>query len=166
MGIMNRKRAQKFFQMFICPGIMNGKLRYVRPMVSLDATHLKSLWKGTLDIASVKTGMDEIFPIAFSITLDNENHEGWAYFCQHLKKACPTLNMPNVLPRCNSFGYFSFVSDRDKGLQEALKEEFPTNHQTSCAVHIQRNVLQRYGMPASKCIPFIGNTFSTREEDV
>ena len=145
---------------------MNAKLRYVRPLMSLDATHLRSIWKGTLYIASVKTGMDEIFPVAFAITLDNENNEGWNYFCEHLKKACPTLVIPHVIPRCDRFGYFTFVSDRDKGLQEALKKEFPNNHQTSCAVHIQRNVQVRYGMPASKCIPYIAYTFSSRQEDV
>ena len=145
---------------------MNNKLRHVRPVMSLDATHLRSVWKGTLFIASVKTGMDEIFPIAFSITTDNENYEGWKYFCQHLQKACPTLQMTHVEPRCNRFDYFTFVSDRDKGLQESLKEIFPNNHQTSCTVHIQRNVLVRYGMPASKCVPHIAKTYSTRQEDV
>ena len=33
---------------FVCPNIMNGCIRYVRPGVSLDAAHLKSKHKGTL----------------------------------------------------------------------------------------------------------------------
>ena len=50
--------------------------------------------------------------------------------------------------------------------QEALKEIFPNNHQTSCSVHIQRNVLVRYDMPALKFVPHIAKTHSTCQEDV
>ena len=129
---------------------MNKILRHVRPVMSLDANPLRSVWKGILLIAAVKSGMDEIFHIAFTIPMDNENYEGWKHFCQNMQKACPTLQMTHVEPRCNQINYFTFVSDLDKGLQEALKEIFPNNHQTSCTVHIQHNILVRYGMPASK----------------
>ncbi|MFM8620544.1 MAG: hypothetical protein ACKOCL_00780, partial [Candidatus Nanopelagicaceae bacterium] len=47
---------------FLCPQIMGEALRCVRPVVSLDAAHLKSQWKGTLYLASVKTPCDEVYP--------------------------------------------------------------------------------------------------------
>ena len=34
-------------KLFLCPGIMNNKLKYVRPILSLDAAHLSSEAKGT-----------------------------------------------------------------------------------------------------------------------
>jgi hypothetical protein len=46
---------------------MKNTLKYVRPVMSLDAAHLKSKWGGTLYIASVKTGNDKIYPVAFAI---------------------------------------------------------------------------------------------------
>jgi len=33
-------------KLFLCPGIMNDHLKYVRPIMSLDAIQLKSDWKG------------------------------------------------------------------------------------------------------------------------
>ena len=34
--------------LFICPGCSNDNLIHVRPVISLDAAHLKSKWGGTL----------------------------------------------------------------------------------------------------------------------
>ncbi|KAG7357253.1 hypothetical protein IV203_001941 [Nitzschia inconspicua] len=38
---------------------------------------MKSEWKGTLYIATVKSAVDKIYPIAFAITAENENGQGW-----------------------------------------------------------------------------------------
>jgi hypothetical protein len=62
------------------PGIMNSKLGHVRPVMSMDGAHIWSEWKGTLYIAIVMTGLNEIIPIAICITVDNENYEGWLFF--------------------------------------------------------------------------------------
>ena len=129
-------------QCFVCPSIMNSKLKYVRPIVSIDAAHLKSVWKGTLYIATVKSAMDEIFPFAFAITADNENTAGWKFFLENLKESCPILCAIHPRIRCNYFSYFTFISDRDKGLIDAVSEIFPKNHHVHCTVHIARNVLQ------------------------
>jgi hypothetical protein len=87
---------------FICPGIMSSKLRHVCPIISLDGAHLRSEWKGTLYIATVQSGLNEIIPIALALTADNENMEGWLFFLEHLKEACPTITMHNILRRCNT----------------------------------------------------------------
>jgi hypothetical protein len=59
---------------------MNSKIRHVRPVMSMDGAHLRSEWKGTLYIATVMTGLNEIIPIAYCITAENENYEGWLFF--------------------------------------------------------------------------------------
>ncbi|KAG7346255.1 hypothetical protein IV203_005323 [Nitzschia inconspicua] len=46
---------QRLRRLGICSRIMKHSLRHVRPVLSLDRTHLKSKWKGTLYIASVQT---------------------------------------------------------------------------------------------------------------
>jgi hypothetical protein len=45
------------------PGFMNNALKFVRPVISLDAAHLRSEFKGTLYVASVLTGNNDVFPI-------------------------------------------------------------------------------------------------------
>ena len=74
-------------------------MRYVRPVLSLDAAHLNSRWKGTLYIASTKTACDEIYPVAFAIGRGNENVEGWKWFLELLHSSIPTLTMDHPKPR-------------------------------------------------------------------
>jgi Transposase, Mutator family len=55
---------------------------------------------------------------------------------------------------------FTFMSDRQKGLVEALKDVFPLNHSCYCAVHIARNVEAKYGKKAAKYVVELAKTFS------
>jgi hypothetical protein len=55
---------------------MNASIRYVRPVMSLDATHLISKAKGMMYIAMVKTALNEVYTVAFSIERTNECYDG------------------------------------------------------------------------------------------
>jgi Transposase, Mutator family len=55
------------------------------------------------------------------------------------------------------------MSDRDKGLVEALENTFPNNHHCHCVVHIQRNVEKAYGKAAAREVTMIAKSFSTRQ---
>jgi hypothetical protein len=59
---------------------MNDSLQYVRPIMSLDAAQHKSTNKGTLSLATVKTGLNEIYTVAFAIGREHEGYHGWNYF--------------------------------------------------------------------------------------
>ncbi len=143
-------------KLFLCPGIMNNKLRFARPVMALDATHLGLENKGTLFLACVKSGNDELLPIAIGITEDNENYEGWNYFLYYLNEACGHLTDDHYLSQCRNFKLWSFVSDRDKGLLPALRDRFPGNHQTNCLFHIRQNVCKEGGVKAGDLAFAIG----------
>jgi hypothetical protein len=66
----------KIESLFICPSFMNASLWYIRPVMSLDTTHLSSQSKGTMYIAMVKTGQNQIYTVAFSIERTNECFDG------------------------------------------------------------------------------------------
>jgi hypothetical protein len=74
--------------LFVYPSIMNASLQFARPVMSLDATHLKSYHNGTLYLATAKTGLNEIYTVAISIQRANECYDGWKMFLTHLKDAC------------------------------------------------------------------------------
>ena len=93
-------------RLFLIPGVMFRKLRYVRPVISMDTCHLRSKFKGTLYTATVLSAANEIYPFAFAITRDNENTEGWTYFCENLKLNLQVMESPNRIPRCSTYGYF------------------------------------------------------------
>lgn len=144
---------------------MNNKLRYARPVISIDAAHLSDDTKGTLYLACIKSGNNEILPIAIGITEENENMSGWKFFLQHLDLSCSNLTVTHPLERCNMYNLWSFVSDRDKGLIPALLEKFPNNHQTNCLFHIRQNVRTKAGIEVSELVENIGRTFSIQKEE-
>jgi MULE transposase domain len=112
--------------------------------MSLDATHLSSKAKGTMYIATVKTALNKIYTVAFSMERANECYDGWNSFQSHLKNACSLLEMKHPLEAHSRHAYFTFVSDRDKDLVQALRDNYPSNHTTQCIIHIQRNVTTKY----------------------
>ena len=138
----------------VFPGFMNESLSYVCPIVLLDAAHLKGVHKGTLYVASVLSGANDVYPIGFLISKGNEDGNTWTTMLTLLKEACPILSSQGFVPDgVAGVEYprayvdyrhpFIFVSDRDKGLKPALQAVFPRNYAVSCAKHIQANVCQR-----------------------
>jgi hypothetical protein len=61
----------------VFPGFMNESLSYVHPVVSLDAAHLQGVHKGTLYVASVLSGANDVYPIGF--IYDFKREQGWKY---------------------------------------------------------------------------------------
>ncbi|KAG7359842.1 transposase [Nitzschia inconspicua] len=155
---------QRLRRLGICPGFMKHSLRHVRPVLSLDGAHLKSQWKGTLYIASVQTACNDIYPVSFAIMKDGEDTEGWKWFLELLVQAVPLLKMQHLDNRCK-FCYFTFISDRQKGLIQALQQVFPDNHHCFCSVHIARNVEKEVGKQVAKHVYALSATFSKRESD-
>jgi hypothetical protein len=131
------------------PSIANDVLKTLRPVISLDAAHLWSKYKGTLYVASVLSGGDDIHPIGFIIASGNKDWKTWTEMLELLKEACP-VNCEQGFGSVNGGedvdmhprSQFLFTSDQDKGLKPALKEVFPDNIEMSCAKHIEANVTQ------------------------
>jgi hypothetical protein len=151
-------------RIFLCPGLMQQSLRYVRPVISLDAAHLRSKWEGVLYVASVKSGCDDIYPVAFALMKGNENHSGWQWFLEQLRSSIDLLVMEHPRTRVQ-YKYFSFVSDRQKGLIPALQQVFPDNHACYCSIHIARNTERLIGKKVASYIYQLANTFSHRESE-
>lgn len=161
-----RDDTKSIKNLFICPGVMNNKLKYVRPILSLDAAHLSSEHKGTLYLATIKSGNDELLPIALGITSDNENLKGWTFFLKNLNEACPFLKSEHTLRRCAPYKLYTFISDRDKGLLPSAHNIFPGNLHTNCLFHIRQNVVQNYGgMKAGQIVHDLGKNYSMAEEE-
>ena len=138
------------------PGFVNEVLKFVRPVISVDAAHLKSQYTGTLYIASVKSGHDDVYPLGFMISYANEDLRNWTKMLRLLKEAYPIISEPQ-----REFP-FVFVSDRCKGLKQALSTVFPNNCETSCAYHIRSNVEQKFGNVAASDVMAMALTYSKR----
>ena len=81
---------------FVCPTYTDKVLSYMHPVISVDAAHLKSAYKGTIFIYSGLTGSDEAYILAFGISGGNEDCRTWIYskHClQQLVHLCPWWKM-------------------------------------------------------------------------
>jgi hypothetical protein len=58
-------------------------------------------------------------------------------FSENLRSSCSLLHMDHPFQAHNQYGYFTFVSDCDKRLLQALQQNIPRNHSTQCSINIQ-----------------------------
>lgn len=100
-------------------GFLNGCL----PIVSLGGIQLKSKYLGTLLSATSFDADGGLFPIAFGV-VDVENDDSWMWFLSELHKALEISieNIPN----------FTFISDGQKGILDAVKRKFPNSSHVFC----------------------------------
>ncbi|GJR58929.1 transposase, MuDR, MULE transposase domain protein [Tanacetum coccineum] len=102
-------------------------LNYLRPMLMIDAAHLKGLYKGTNLVAVAMDGNNQIVPIAFGIC-KGETGPCWSWWMSVLKE-CIGDN-PNLL----------FISDRHAAIALAVEKEFPLAFHAVCCRHLMMNL--------------------------
>ncbi|XP_020410469.1 uncharacterized protein LOC109946585 [Prunus persica] len=106
--------------------------QYCIPLLFIDATFLKSKYKGQLLCASGRNGNQGFYPLAFGV-VDSETVENWTWFLQHL--ASILLPMGRVV---------AFFSDRNQGLLNAMGFVFPGWPHSYCYYHLKRNLISKY----------------------
>ncbi|GKA97750.1 transposase, MuDR, MULE transposase domain protein, partial [Tanacetum coccineum] len=102
-------------------------LNYLRPVLMIDAAHLKGLYKGTNLVAVAMDGNNQIVPIAFGIC-KGETGPCWSWWMSVLKE-CIGDN-PNLL----------FISDRHAAIALAVEKEFPLAFHAVCCRHLMMNL--------------------------
>ncbi|MQM02811.1 hypothetical protein Taro_035579, partial [Colocasia esculenta] len=125
--------TQRFKRFFICFQVFAYGFEVgCRPMLFLDGTHMKQhRVQGVILAASVLNGNNELFTVAYSIA-DSETCDNWVWFLQNLKKAL--LSDRRIV----------FLSDRGKGLKEAIPDIFLNDHHGYCFQHIMQNFNDQY----------------------
>lgn len=108
-------------------GYLNGCL----PIVSLGGIQLKSKYLGTLLSATSFDADGGLFPIAFGV-VDIENDDSWMWFLSELHKALEISieNIPN----------FTFISDGQKGILDAVKRKFPNSSHVFCMRYLSDRI--------------------------
>ncbi|KAG7360322.1 MULE transposase domain containing protein [Nitzschia inconspicua] len=115
-----------------------------------------------LYVASVKSACDNIYPVGFAIMNENEDEAGWLWFLELLRSTIDILVMDHPRARV-AYKYFSFISDRQDGLVNALQRVFPDNHPCYCSVHLARNAERNGGKNIAKLVHSQSTTFSGYE---
>nr|GEV79836.1 transposase, MuDR, MULE transposase domain protein [Tanacetum cinerariifolium] len=100
---------------------------YLRPLLMIDATHLKGQYKGTNLIAVGMDGNNQIVPISFGIC-KGETGPWWSWWMSALKE-CIGDNS-NLL----------FRSDRHAAIALAVQDEFLLAYHVVCCRHLMINL--------------------------
>jgi hypothetical protein len=122
--------GQTFYRTFLCLKAATNAFEFCRPIIVLDACHIKSQYKGIIMSACSHDGEGHIVPLAIAIG-DKEDQANWMYFVTHLKLAIPRIGDPGIV----------VMTDRHRGLKNAITSILPNSHQSICAFHLEKNVI-------------------------
>ncbi|XP_039039515.1 uncharacterized protein LOC120177430 [Hibiscus syriacus] len=108
--------------MYVClQACKEGFKAGCRRIISLDGCFLKGYYTGYLLAAVSIDANGGIYPIAYAV-VESENQYSWLWFLEILERD---------LDIDNSYGW-CFMSDRQKGLVEAVAELFPNAEARNC----------------------------------
>ncbi|KAL3694280.1 hypothetical protein R1sor_007931 [Riccia sorocarpa] len=132
--------SRAFRRMFVCPSASGRSFPFMRPHVALDACHSKNQrYPSFIMLATCLDGNNNISILAYAI-VDRENEENWVWFLIHLRGAMTGIESQEI----------QYVSDRCKGIINAVRNIFPGASHVHCTIHLQRNVKQRFGTEMEK----------------
>ncbi|GKF77378.1 transposase, MuDR, MULE transposase domain protein, partial [Tanacetum coccineum] len=98
-----------------------------RPLLIIDAAHLKGQYKRTNLIAVGMDGNNQIVPIAFGIC-KGETGPCWSWWMSVLKECIGDKS--NLL----------FISDKHAAIALAVQNEFPLAYHVVCCRHLMMNL--------------------------
>lgn len=94
-----------FKRMLICVGpAIEGFLQFCRPLIGIDACHLKGVYKGVLLTAMALDPNNGQFPLGYAV-VEKENYEEWKFFLNGIVRALGAVENQSK---------FTFISDRHK----------------------------------------------------
>ncbi|KAE8802453.1 wd repeat-containing protein 43 [Hordeum vulgare] len=123
--------APRFHAMFFCiNGAREGFLNGCRPSIGVDGCFIKLTTGAEILAATRRDGNNNIFPLAFAI-VGQEDTANWCWFLHQLK-IC-------LGGEIGKFGPYTIMSDRQKGLLNAVNQVFPNCHQRFFLRHLYAN---------------------------
>ncbi|XP_026429042.1 protein FAR-RED ELONGATED HYPOCOTYL 3-like [Papaver somniferum] len=137
--VLETDNNQKFVRLFIAFGACIHGFNYCRPLLFMDATHLRSKYLGHLMAATGLIGNNGIYPLAYDV-VSAETDANWKWFMEHLRDV--------VSPQRQ----LTFVSDRGSGLVNQIPVVFPGAYHGWCYWHMTNNV--------HACLPKSAKTYN------
>lgn len=110
-----------------------GFKQFCRLLLFLDGTHFLGKYDGVLLGATGKDGYEGLFHVAFVI-VDNETDKNWTWFL---------ANLGDMFYGQQDYDkIITFISDRRKGLVNAIARVFPLSPNENCLRHLEGNFMK------------------------
>jgi hypothetical protein len=123
-----------FSSLFIAPSFLTNAWPYLQPFLAVDAAFTKTYFNYILLLATGIDANNKAITLAWGLA-PKEDTTHWAWFLQNLALALNGLNRPGVV----------IMSDRQKGLNKAIKDELPLATEGYCCKHIEQNLMKVFG---------------------
>ena len=153
--VFERNIDNTFWRAFLCPVSSKFVFSNCRPIVIVDACHLRSRYGGVIMSACTHDGESHIVPLAIGIG-PIENEENWRFFLMNLRQAIPNLCRSDIV----------IMHDRQKGIENAQSSILPNTYESICVYHLEKNVNAMYKSKFMGKIWAAARAFSDREFDV
>ncbi|XP_024014814.1 uncharacterized protein LOC112088710 [Eutrema salsugineum] len=132
--VKNGEGKEIFDCFYVCFANLRKTWRtYCRPIIGLDGCFLKNNVEGQLLAAIGRDANNQFFPVAWGV-VKKKNTDSWLWFIKLLKN---DLNLQDG-------SGFTIISDRQKGLINAVDQELPKVEHRMCARHIYGNLRRIY----------------------
>ena len=118
---------KRFKYLFVALGAAIEGFKVMRKVIIVDATFLKTIYKGVLIFATAQDPNHHHYPLAFAVA-DGEKDVTWKWFFKTLKTVIPDSSE------------LVFMSDRNSSLIKAVAEVYPSSHHGNCVYHLSQNV--------------------------
>jgi hypothetical protein len=122
-----------FKRLFVCLYAAKKAFGYCRPMIIVDACHMKSEYRGIIMSACAHDGEGQVVGLAIGMA-GVEDEANWTYFLHHLITAIPAAAKPGIV----------LMHDRHLGLQNAQKNIMPESYPSHCVFHIEKNLNSKF----------------------
>ncbi|XP_016434542.2 protein FAR1-RELATED SEQUENCE 4-like [Nicotiana tabacum] len=129
LGIQVLESALVFLYVYAYGSSISG-WNHCRLVISIDATFLKSKFRGVLMISVSKDVNNQIFPLAFGIA-ESENNNSYEWYFSELRNAI--WSRENLI----------FLSDRHQAIAYAIAKVYPESHHGICIYHLEHNLKRR-----------------------
>ncbi|XP_049357107.1 uncharacterized protein LOC125821778 [Solanum verrucosum] len=128
---MKKTPENEFLYLFISLHAFIKGFDYCRPIVVVDACHLKSAYTGAFVSASTLDGAGNILPLAYGV-IDSENDASWTRFFEQFKEAYGERENMCV------------VSDRHESIIKAVSRVYTNMQHYACIWHLWANVCKNF----------------------
>ncbi|KAH0660439.1 hypothetical protein KY289_029187 [Solanum tuberosum] len=128
---MKKTPENEFLYVFIVLHAFIKGFDHCRPIVVVDASHLKSTYTGAFVSASTLDGAGNILPLAYGV-IDSENDASWTWFFEQFKEAYGERENMCV------------VSNRHNSIIKAVSIVYNNIQHYACIWHLWANVCKNF----------------------
>ncbi|KAH9754639.1 SWIM-type domain-containing protein [Citrus sinensis] len=108
-------------------------MQYIQPVIAVDGTHLKGLYRGSMFVATCLDGNNQLYPLAIGI-MDSENNDACEWFMMKLHGVIG--DRPELV----------IISDRCTAIRRAVLKVFHNATHGVCFYHVKGNIKSQFRM--------------------